>query len=130
MNEPYFQLMKKVYNNRVPDAAGKRNWIKNLFDKKLLFVRSSELSLRQAVQQSEYILIPNEIVNDSFSQNNIMSISKENIYQEYIISCESKKQILKELRMLGISQRTLFPDSIDLVREDIRKHREEFVRAV
>lgn len=38
INEPYFQLMKKVYNNRVPDAAGKRNWIKNLFDKKLLFV--------------------------------------------------------------------------------------------
>ena len=93
--------------------------------KKIIFVQSKEESLRQKIQQGEYILFPNKI-DKRFDEKNwfvnmINEIPKDeaHIYKRIIINAGLKKEMLKQLNIFGINKGVLFADSIDIVMEQI-----------
>lgn len=100
------------------------NYVKGVCEK-LIFVQSKEVSIRQKIQQGEFILFPNKIENrfdnEPYFINMIDEIpkDKEHIYSRIIINSDSKKEIRKQLSIFGVNKGTLFADNIDAVMEYI-----------
>ncbi|MBP3855891.1 MAG: FRG domain-containing protein [Ruminiclostridium sp.] len=102
-------------------------WIKSVCNHPL-FVYAPIHTERQKAQRGRYILFPNEIDvyelhNKESFMPNIKPMEKNDscIIDRFIIPANSKKRLLAELNLFGISQKVLFADSIDTVCEEIVK---------
>lgn len=118
VNQPYFLEQKSMLENDNDISGGK--WIKECCDN-LLFIHASEETLRQKIQQGQYILFPNNIKKGSdgefFFEKLIKPIPKDidHIEKRIIIPSNIKKSLIFELNILGISSSTLFSDNVDMV---------------
>lgn len=121
LNQPYFVEHKHIFQPN-PDSFNGAEWIEMCCNK-VIFVHAPLHALRQKIQQGRFILFPNRIINDYLGKDNkafdtiIDPISKDNdcIKQRIIIKKESKKRILRDLKLCGVSESTLFADSVDTV---------------
>ena len=121
LNQPYFIEHKHIFQPD-PESFNGAEWIKMCCEK-VLFVHAPLHALRQKIQQARFILFPNRILDNYISQGNkafetiIDPISKDNecIKQRMIIKHDSKKHILRDLKLCGVCESTLFGDSIDMV---------------
>lgn len=119
--QPYF--LEQRYDLAVcynSDNGGR--WIGDCC-KKTLIVYAQEQSERQRLQQGRYILFPNDI-EEKEKPNFVKTISpiekcKDKIYRRIIIPKEHKMTIENKLKILGISESTLFSDNIDTVCKSI-----------
>ena len=126
VSQPYFLEQKQIHEicNDTLEKGGR--WIAECC-KQILFVYAPMKNLRQKMQCGRYILFPNRITPCKGSHDNfyfesvIEPIPKnhENICGRIIIPKEIKGQILKELKLFGISRETLFADNVDIVCEEI-----------
>lgn len=124
ISQPYFLEQKQIHEicHSTLESGGK--WIGECC-KKLFFVYAPIRNLRQKMQQGRYILFPNQIEKDNpnnpYFTTLIDPIPKDHssICKRIIVSKEVKGQILKELKLFGISRETLFADNIDIVCEEI-----------
>lgn len=90
------------------------------------FIYPPRLFERLRIQQGYFILFLNDYKYDEAKQilrldNNISPIPKDhkNIIARYIIPAKSKKHLLEELKMLNITESTLFHDDVDTVCKNI-----------
>lgn len=120
LEQSYFDEQRYGY-----DKIDGADWIERLC-KDIIIVNTQEYSERQRAQQGLYILFPNKI--DSIGERKcfvklIEKIPKDDDYiiSRMIIPKESKKAMLQKLGLLGISEDTLFRDSIDIVCKNIVK---------
>ncbi len=123
IKQPYFLEQISIIGDRMLKGA---EWV-NEVCKQVNFVYSPVFSERQRAQQGLYILFPNSIKDYKGTllfQRKIEAIPKdsETIASRIIIPSTAKKQILKDLRLFGISKAALFCDSIDITCEDIAKN--------
>ena len=125
VSQPYFLEQKQIHEicNDTLESGGR--WIAECC-KKLFFVYAPTRNLRQKMQCGRYILFPNRIAlygnSDKFCFETVIDpISKnhDSICGRIIIPREAKGQILKELKLFGISKEILFADSVDIVCEEI-----------
>lgn len=101
------------------------NWLWEI-TRKPIFIYAPFRHLRQRIQQGRYILFPNDVgcFGKSVAFKTMISpISKNNacIAARIQIDSKSKKKILRELRLFGVSRQTLFADSVDIVCGEITK---------
>lgn len=84
----------------------------------ILFVYAPSYSLRQNIQRGRYILFRNSYENGKAL---IYPIPKdhENIALRLIVPTDIKKQIRRDLRLLGVSKELLFLDNADMVCKEI-----------
>lgn len=120
VEQSYFDEQRYGY-----DKINGAEWIEGICEN-VIIVNTQEWSERQRAQQGLYILFPNkiEIINDKkYFLKLIEKIPKDsdNIKGRFIIPKESKKTMLRKLGLLGISEDTLFRDSIDIVCKNIVK---------
>ena len=121
LNQPYFTEQRHIFDI-CKDSIDGAKWIEDCCSKPL-FVYAPIHTLRQQLQQGRYILFPNKITDNYLGlgekafETIIDPMSKEHdcIKKRYIIKKESKKKILRDLELCGISESTLFCDSIDKV---------------
>ncbi len=75
--------------------------------KKLAFVRTKIFSERQRIQQGLFMWFP---------ENKLEGIEKEAnvIHDKFIIPSDCKGSLISDLKMVGISRKTLFPENIDV----------------
>lgn len=119
LEQSYFDEQRYGY-----DTINGGDWIKELC-KDIIIVNTQEYSERQRTQQGLYILFPNKIKTNHKNKcfvNQIKKIPKDNDdISRLIIPKESKKAMLQKLGLLGISEDTLFRDSIDIVCKNIKE---------
>lgn len=121
LNQPYFTEQRHIFDI-CKDSIDGAKWIEDCCSKPL-FVYAPIHTLRQQLQHGRYILFPNKIIDNYLGQNkkafetiiDPMSKAHECIKKRFIIKKESKKNILRDLELCGISESTLFCDSIDKV---------------
>lgn len=84
----------------------------------IMFVYAPSYSLRQNIQRGRYILFTDSIVD---GKKVIEAIPKnhKNIIARLIVPAEIKKQVRRDLRLLGISKELLFLDNTDMVCKEI-----------
>ena len=96
----------------------------------MYFIYPPRLFERLYLQQGNFILILNDykyVLNHNYTNKiiikntNLSHIPKEhkNIIARYIIPAKSKKHLLEELKMLNITESTLFHDDVDKVCKNI-----------
>ena len=90
-----------------------------------VFVEAQETLERQRLQQGLFLLIPNQVVENEgklIIKPNLPQLNvKDSNVGHMIIKAENKKEILKELALIGINEGFLFSDSIDHVCSQIKK---------
>lgn len=127
MEQSYFDDQRSKLNRIFHSDYNKERWIDGCCNK-ILFVQTPEISLRQTLQQGQYILFNNKIRAEGeafppqyYFQNHIEPINKESdeIVCSFIIDKEYKSQILHNLSIIGFSKKTLFLDSPDKVCESL-----------
>lgn len=129
--EDFFDAMlKQSYWKSTSAAQGDhKNSKPDYVDKHLrgpLFVNAPAFTLRQQIQQGRYILFPNKITyntnNEKCFSDTLAPIDEndESVAGKIIISSQQKKAVLKELKTLGITEYSLFSDSIDIVCKGIK----------
>jgi hypothetical protein len=123
-HQPYCLEQKQTYEICHKDDKAGGRWVKECCQK-LMYIYAPIKSMRQQAQQGRYILFPNhigsEVYEDGYFEHYIDPIPKdhEDIIMRYIISKEIKKQLLKDLCILGISKEVLFCDNVDVVCQSI-----------
>lgn len=95
------------------------------FCSKPVFAYAPSYSLRQNIQSGRYILFANKIDYDGAEYkmiNEIEPISKDSdsILLRIIVPATAKRQIRRDLRLLGVSKELLFLDNADMVCREIR----------
>ena len=120
LNQPYFTEQRHIFEICSDELSGD-DWVEQCCSE-VLFVYAPVHTLRQQLQQGRFILFPNRITdnygtNEKVFETIIDPISKENkcIKERFIIEKQSKMTILRDLQLCGISESTLFCDSIDIV---------------
>ena len=83
------------------------------------------------MQRGRYILFPNAIEDWQIKENvtikafttKINPIPKDHIciIGKFVVPADLKEQMLKELRLFGISEETLFCDNVDIVCKNIKQ---------
>jgi hypothetical protein len=132
IEQPYFieqkTMCKNIHGNDLEEGG---LWVEKCCQK-LLFINALELSERQKFQQGRYILFPNAIAPNNakeqkYFRDQIKKIEKNSDFVEkkYKIPMQSKKMLMKQLRILGITESTLFADNIDLVCKEIAYRQKE-----
>ncbi len=125
VSQPYFLEQKQTHEicNDTLERGGR--WIAECCEK-LFFVYAPTRNLRQKMQCGRYILFPNRIApygnSDKYCFETVIDpIQKDHgsICGQIIIPKEVKGQILKDLKLFGISREILFADSVDIVCEEI-----------
>lgn len=95
---------------------------------KPLFVHAPIRNVRQQMQRGRYILFPNTIedieINNKVEKAFVTKLTPidkndESILDRYTIPADKKKVLLRDLKLFGISEETMFCDSIDIVCKNI-----------
>lgn len=96
-----------------------------------LFIYAPIRSMRQQMQRGRYILFPNAVEDWQIKENvtikafttKINPIPKDHIciIGKFVVPANVKEQMLKELRLFGISEETLFCDNVDIVCKNIKQ---------
>lgn len=128
INQPYF-LEQKHISEIVSDKSLGAELLKGICGKPI-FVYAPYHILRQQIQQGRYILFPNAIDDNKF-KTIIKPIPKDNtiIKQVFTVKKNKKKELLRDLECLGISEATLFADEIDCVLKGIKQKFERYVNS-
>ncbi len=138
--QPYFLEQRSTLDeiNQMPqEDLYKAFQVKNLGEyiakmcENPFFVYAPIRSLRQRMQRGRYILFPNSIedckVEDDLTikvfATKINPIPKDHgcIIGKYTIPADSKKSIMQDLQLFGISEESLFCDNIDVVCKSIKQ---------
>ncbi len=131
IEQPYFCYQKKLLQETRESTGSLEDWAARCCGH-LLFVRGSAGLKRQSSQSGMYILFPNSIGGYGLEgerdgrplefKSRIEEIPKdhESIAARVTVDAGSKKDILRELRTLGITEGSLFPDSVDAICKDIK----------
>lgn len=127
INQPYFIEQKEMDNICHKTEKEGAEWIVKCC-KKTFFIHAPIRSVRQQVQSGRYILFPNRISyygeegkKQPMFESIIDPIKKDSkiIAKRIIIPKDIKKNILEQLRIMGITKASLFCDSVDAVCEGI-----------
>lgn len=119
-DQPYCLEQKQTFDTcHLDDEAGGK-WIEKCCEN-IFFLHAPIRSKRQQIQQGRYILFPNHIDHEIYKDGaftwNMDPIPKnhKNIAIRFIVPKETKKQLLLDLSVLGISEDILFCDNVDIV---------------
>lgn len=127
ISQPYFLEQKQTREicHETNESGGR--WIEECC-KTPLFVHAPIRSLRQQMQRGRYILFPNRISDYGSSdikcfQTVIDPLPRDHECIVSVISIpkDRKQQIIKELKLFGISEENLFSDNIDIVCKNIKE---------
>lgn len=117
--QDYFREHLDLVESVIGENGG-GSWVANCCASPL-FVHSFHHSRRQKIQQSSFILFPNDIKTDDSGHRcfleNISPLPKDNdmIAARIAVPEKRKRAMLSELASAGISKTILFSDSIDIV---------------
>lgn len=119
ISRPYFDYQRDLVLSNCPEPTDQAKWFKECCED-TLFVYGTRYLDRQAAQSGQYILFPNDIRGEdpylSFEEF-ISPLPKDSpvIAGRCIVPSERKKSLLIELGNLGVTESTLFPDSIEKI---------------
>ena len=83
---------------------------------RIAFVRAKNFSDRQRAQQGLFMWFPDKELSG------IEKNEESHIISEIVtIAAEDKQKLLQELKMVGISAKSLFPDNIDIGCKEVLK---------
>lgn len=131
ISRPYFDYQRDLVLSNCPEPTDQAKWFKECCED-ILFVYGTRYLNRQAAQSGQYILFPNDIrgKDPSLSFDDLISpLPKDSpvIAGRCIVPSERKASILNELSKLGITEASLFPDSIEKrcagIMSEIKRHR-------
>lgn len=131
ISRPYFDYQRDLVLSNCPEPTDQAKWFKECCED-ILFVYGTRYLDRQAAQSGQYILFPNDIrgKDPSLSFDDLISpLPKDSpvIAGRCIVPSERKASILNELSKLGITEASLFPDSIEKrcagIMSEIKRHR-------
>lgn len=124
IRQPYFlEQISSLETCKETDIDGGR-WVESCCNK-IIFIHAAEELTRQKIQQGQYILFPNKIEKSKDSEPYFTKViepipkDKEHIEQQIIIPKNLKPILLNQLEVLGISERTLFSDNVDIICKNI-----------
>lgn len=125
ISQPYFQEQSFFTRNVRECEELKTKWIVNKCSRPI-FVYAPIHSMRQQMQRGRYILFPNRLSRGEECEMFdaiIDPIPKDDrcVIGEIGIESQRKQAILADLQYFGISDESLFPDSIDSVCKGITK---------
>lgn len=117
ISRPYFDYQRDLVLSNCPEPTDQAKWFKKCCED-TLFVYGTRYLDRQAAQSGQYILFPNDIrgKDSSLSFDDLISpLPKDSpvIAGRCIVPSNRKASILNELSKLGITEASLFPDSIE-----------------
>lgn len=131
ISRPYFDYQRDLVLSNCPEPTDQAKWFKKCCED-TLFVYGTRYLDRQAAQSGQYILFPNDIrgKDSSLSFDDLISpLPKDSpvITGRCIVPSNRKASILNELSKLGITEASLFPDSIEKrcagIVSEIKRHR-------
>ena len=131
ISRPYFDYQRDLVLSNCPEPTDQAKWFKKCCED-TLFVYGTRYLDRQAAQSGQYILFPNDIrgKDSSLSFDDLISpLPKDSpvIAGRCIVPSNRKASILNELSKIGITEASLFPDSIEKrcagVVSEIKRHR-------
>ena len=131
ISRPYFDYQRDLVLSIYPEPTDQAKWFKECCED-TLFVYGTRYLDRQAAQSGQYILFPNDIrgKDSSLSFDGLISpLPKDSpvIAGRCIVPSNRKASILNELSKLGITEASLFPDSIEKrcagIVSEIKRHR-------
>ena len=131
ISKPYFDYQRDLVLSIYPEPTDQAKWFKKCCED-TLFVYGTRYLDRQAAQSGQYILVPNDIreKDPSLSFDDLISpLPKDTplIAGRFIVPSDRKASILDELSKLGITEASLFPDSIEKrcagIVSEIKRHR-------
>lgn len=131
ISRPYFDYQRDLVLSNCPEPTDQAKWFKKCCED-TLFVYGTRYLDRQAAQSGQYILFPNDIrgKDSSLSFDDLISpLPKYSpvIAGRCIVPSNRKASILNELSKLGITEASLFPDSIEKrcagIVSEIKRHR-------
>lgn len=123
IEQPYFLEQRRSVKDF--SKEGKENWIRECC-KDPIFIHAPIYTQRQLAQQGRYILFPNKIEKseyDVYFSKIIDPIEKNDsiILERIIIPQDLKNDLIRQLTLFGITEATLFSDSIDTTCKNIKK---------
>lgn len=131
ISRPYFDYQRDLVLSNCPEPTDQAKWFKECCED-TLFVYGTRYLDRQAAQSGQYILFPNDIRGEdpylSFEEF-ISPLPKDSpvIAGRCIVPSDRKVSILNELSKIGITEASLFPDSIEKrcagIVSEIKRHR-------
>lgn len=119
ISRPYFDYQRDLVLSNCPEPTDQAKWFKECCED-TLFIYGTRYLDRQAAQSGQYILFPNDIRGEdpylSFEEF-ISPLPKDSpvITGRCIVPSERKKSLLIELGNLGVTESTLYPDSIEKI---------------
>lgn len=131
ISRPYFDYQRDLVLSNCPEPTDQAKWFKKCCED-TLFVYGTRYLDRQAAQSGQYILFPNDIrgKDSSLSFDDLISpLPKDSpvIAGRCIVPSNRKASILNELSKLGITEASLFPESIEKrcagIVSEIKRHR-------
>lgn len=131
ISRPYFDYQRDLVLSNCPEPTDQAKWFKECCED-TLFVYGTRYLDRQAAQSGQYILFPNDIrgKEQCLSFDDLISpLPKDSptIAGRCIVPSDRKASILNELSKLGITEASLFPDSIEKrcagIVSEIKRHR-------
>lgn len=131
ISRPYFDYQRDLVLSIYPEPTDQAKWFKKCCED-TLFVYGTRYLDRQAAQSGQYILFPNDIrgKDSSLSFDDLISpLPKDSpvIAGRCIVPSNRKASLLNELSKLGITEASLFPDSIEKrcagIVSEIKRHR-------
>lgn len=131
ISRPYFDYQRDLVLSNCPEPTDQAKWFKKCCED-TLFVYGTRYLDRQAAQSGQYILFPNDIrgKDSSLSFDDLISpLPKDSpvIAGRCIVPSDRKVSILNELSKIGITEASLFPDSIEKrcagIVSEIKRHR-------
>lgn len=131
ISRPYFDYQRDLVLSNCPEPTDQAKWFKKCCED-TLFVYGTRYLDRQAAQSGQYILFPNDIreKDPCLSFDDLISpLPKDSpvIAGRCIVPSDRKVSILNELSKIGITEASLFPDSIEKrcagIVSEIKRHR-------
>lgn len=128
--QPYFTYQRHQFGDTRAQRDSPGEWLHS-YCVSPMFVNGSASLGRQVSQAGTFILFPNASsyvescippkCSGWWFRHAIEPLSKEgeSVAARGIVKAQSKRSILRELRTLGVTRATLFPDSVDIVCRDI-----------
>ena len=119
ISRPYFDYQRDLVLSNCPEPTDQAIWFKECCED-TLFVYGTRYLDRQAAQSGQYILFPNDIrgKDPCLSFDDLISpLPKDSpvIAGRCVVPSERKQSLLIELGNLGVTESTLFPDSIEKI---------------